>query len=477
MTRPPDVDVLVVGAGISGLACAAFLRERGVGVRVVEGQRRSGGVIETRRESGYLFEIGPNSTLDSKPALGRLVAAAGLSARLRAASPNAKNRFILRRGVLYALPTSPPGLFATRLFSARAKLRIAAEMFVKARIPDDDESVADFVRRRFGREFLEYAIGPFVSGVYAGDPERLSLRSAFPVMHEFETAHGGVIRGAARTAKERRARRAAQGKTGPSQLVSFDDGMAVLVDRIAERLGEALRTDSEVCSLRSAGGAPGWVAEVASRRGGEEVSARAVVLAVPTEPASALVAHLDAGLSALLAAVPYAPVATVFCGWDRSRVSHALDGFGFLVPAVEGRDILGTIFSSTLFDGRAPEGKVALTTFIGGVRRPELVADLDEGALVDRVVDQLGGLLGVSGAPEFFHVQKWTRAIPQFVVGHRALTDAIARLETEHSGLFFCTNYQRGVSVGDCVEHAASVAEAVARALPAPRSPLDPESL
>lgn len=464
MTRP-DVDVLVIGAGISGLACAAFLREGGRSVCVVEKADHAGGVIETRRESGYLIEVGPNSTLDSKPALGRLVGSLGLSPRLCAASPEAKNRFILRDGRLHALPMSPPGLLATKLFSAAGKLRIAGEVFAPARIPDDDESVADFVRRRFGREFLDYAIGPFVSGVYAGDPERLSLRSAFPIMHEFESAHGGVIKGAMKTAKERRARRAAQGKTGPSQLVSFDEGMAVLTGVAGDHLGEALRTGADVHALRRDG--HGWVAAV----GGEEVSARAVVVAIPTAPAADLVRGLDADTAALLESVPYAPVASVFCGWDRARVSHPLDGFGFLVPAVEGRDILGTIFSSTLFPGRAPEGKVALTTFVGGMRRPELVADLDDDAIVERVVDELRRVIGVSGAPELVRVHRWARAIPQYVIGHRRLTDAIARMENQHSGLFFCTNYQRGVSVGDCVEHAAAVAHAVAD------KPVRPESL
>lgn len=457
----PTVDVAVIGAGISGLSCAHFLRSRGARVVVLEKEQRAGGVIETRREDGYLMEVGPNSTLDSKPGLDRLVGELGLTDRLRYASPAAKNRFILRGGKLHALPMAPPGLVATRLFSVRGKLRIAGETLVRRRREGDDETVADFVRRRFGPEFLDYAIAPFVSGVYAGDPERLSLRSAFPIMYEFEHDHGGVIRGAMKTAKERKARRAARGKSGPSRLVSFDEGMAALTRCLAEGLAESLVLGAHVSSVWWKPGEGVW--EVTSTSAGETktILAAAVVVAAPASVAAELVAPLDGETATLLRSIPYAPVASVFCAWDRSSVSHALDGFGFLVPGAEGRDILGTIFSSSLFDGRAPEGKVALTTFVGGTRRPELVGELDDEAIVRTVVGELRAIVGVTGDPELFRVCRWERAIPQYVVGHRRVVDAIADLEKQYSGLFFCTNYQRGVSVGDCIDHAAAVADRI----------------
>jgi oxygen-dependent protoporphyrinogen oxidase len=443
----PNADVVVIGAGISGLSCAHFLRRRGKRVIVLEKSGRAGGVIETRSEAGFLYEVGPNSTLDSKPGLDRLVGELGLGDRLHHASPRASKRFILRGGTLHALPMAPPSLLATRLFTLRGKARIAGELFAGRRRGDEDESVADFVRRRFGREFLDYAIGPFVSGVYAGDPERLSLRSAFPPMHEFERDHGGVIKGALRTAKARRERNAERGKKGPAKLASFDDGMEVLTRALAEGLGESLRLQSGATAIRPVG-----------------VATDCVVVSSPTDVAARFVESLDATTAALLREIPYAPVASVFLGYAHADVRHPLDGFGFLVPEVEGRRILGTIFSSSLFDRRSPEGAVALTTFVGGMRHPELVG-LDADELIEMVAAELRDIIGVSGEPVFSHVFRWEKAIPQYAIGHSRVTDAIDSLETQYSGLFFCTNYQRGVSVGDCVDHAAALAERVANSL------------
>lgn len=452
----PHRDVVIVGAGISGLACAHFVSRGGANVTVLERAARAGGVIETRRESGYLLEVGPNSTLDSKPGLDRLVDEVGLRERLRAASSSAaNNRYILRGGRLHALPMAPPSMVKSRLFSLRGKLRIAGEFFVPRRRDESDESVADFVRRRFGDEFLDYAIGPFVSGVYAGDPEQLSLRSAFPPMHEFERDHGGVIRGAMRTAKERKARNAARGRTGPSQLVSFDGGMQVLTDRLAELLGDNLRLETAVTSIEPLAGAR-WRVTAESPSGVQRLDADTVVLAASADVAAALVEPLHAEAASLFRDIPYAPVASVFLGYRREDVVHPLDGFGFLVPAVENRRILGTIFSSSLFPGRAPEGDVALTTFVGGMRRGDLVG-LDNDALIDLVTEELDDLIGIKAAPRFVHVHTWRRAIPQFAMGHSRVTDAIDSLETEYSGLFLCTNYRRGVSVGDCIDSAATL--------------------
>jgi oxygen-dependent protoporphyrinogen oxidase len=274
-------------------------------------------------------------------------------------------------------------------------------------------------------------------------------------MHEFESGYGGVIKGAMKTSKARRARNAARGRTGPSQLVTFDRGMAVLTDLLAERLGSRLLLETEVSGLDPLSGSR-WRVRLDGAAGDQEITARTVVVSAPADVAADLVAPLNAEAAALFRDIPYAPVASVFTGFRRDDVAHPLDGFGFLVPAVENRDILGTIFSSSLFAGRAPDGSVAVTTFVGGMRRPELVAREDD-ELTDMVMRELADIIGVRDAPSFTHVFKWKRAIPQYALGHRRVTDAMDSLETEYSGLFFCTNYRRGVSVGDCVDHAASL--------------------
>jgi oxygen-dependent protoporphyrinogen oxidase len=204
-----------------------------------------------------------------------------------------------------------------------------------------------------------------------------------------------------------------------------------------------------------------WRASLESRDGAGQVIARAVVVSTPADSAAALVSPLHAEAASLMREVPYAPVATVFLGFREDDVTHPLDGFGFLVPAAEDRRILGTIFSSSLFADRAPQGCVALTSFVGGMRRPEL-ARIEERELTEMVTDELREIIGVRGVPDFVHVYRWERAIPQYALGHNRVTRAIEALETQYSGLFFCTNYQRGVSVGDCVDHAATVASRIA---------------
>jgi oxygen-dependent protoporphyrinogen oxidase len=242
--------------------------------------------------------------------------------------------------------------------------------------------------------------------------------------------------------------------------------MTVLTDRLAEDLGDRLACDTAAVALQPLEGSR-WKVALESPRGSAEVTARAVVVSAPADVAAGLVAPLHAEAATLLREVPYAPVASVFLGFRAADVAHPLDGFGFLVPAAENRGILGTIFSSSLFDNRAPEDSVALTTFVGGMRRPELALDVDEGEIVERVADELREIIGVRGVHEFSHVVRWERAIPQYALGHHNVARAIDDLETQYSGLFFCTNYRGGVSVGDCIDFASTLSTRVIQHTPA----------
>jgi oxygen-dependent protoporphyrinogen oxidase len=453
-----EVDVVVIGAGISGLTLAFHLQKRGARVTVLEAADRPGGAIGSRRVDGFLVEAGPNSMLETTPLIGDLVREVGLEQQLLVANPAAKKRFILREDRLTPLPMSPGAFLGTRLFSAGAKLRLFREPFVKPPPPAFEETVAQFVRRRLGQEFLDYAINPFVAGVYAGDPERLSARAAFPKLVELEQRYGSLIRGQIQGARERRAR--AEQSKQTARMLSFWNGMQSLTDAVAAKLAD-VRVATPVVGLAPVAQG-GYVVRCNPRHGdaAREVHARAVVVAVPAYAAAALVAPLSPAVARELEAIVYPPVASAVFGFLRSSLKHPLDGFGFLVPAVERRRILGTIFSSTLFPNRAPEDHVALTTFVGGMRQPDLATG-DE-AVSHTVRAELKPLLKVKTSPVMTAVTCWERAIPQYELGHLDRMERVAALERDHPGLAFCANWRGGISVGDCVKSAASVAERVA---------------
>ncbi|MBI2961764.1 MAG: protoporphyrinogen oxidase, partial [Betaproteobacteria bacterium] len=376
------------------------------------------------------------------------------------AEPAAKNRYILRGGKLLALPLSPPALLKTQLFSARAKLGLVREIFVGRSAPDEEETVAQFVRRRLGAEFLDYAINPFVAGVYAGDPEKLSVRAAFPKLFDIEQRYGSLIRGQIRGAKERRRRGEVSKQAAP--MLSFRDGMQTLTDAIAARLAD-LRLGTRATGLVRFEGSV-WEISASGPGGPAAIRANALVVATPALAAAQLVKRLSPGAAAALEAIPYPPVASVACAYARADVAHALDGFGFLVPKKERRRILGTIFSSTLFPNRAPDGTVLLTTFVGGMRQPEL-ARADEAGIAALVEEELASLLGVRAAPRQRWVNRWERAIPQYTLGHLARIAAIEAAERAFPGLFFCANYRGGISVADCIGSSRAAADRVVQHL------------
>jgi len=448
VTRGIDADVIVVGGGISGLASAWGIQQQGARVLVLETGSRAGGCIATSREQGCLLESGPNSALETTPLIKPLLEALGIAGARIPATPEARNRYILRQGRLNALPLSPFAFLTTPLFSTRAKLRLFREPFIARGAPDAEESVAAFVRRRLGVEFLDYAINPFVGGVYAGNPEMLSVAAAFPRLHELEQKHGSLIRGQLFGARARGRNPEKSKQSAP--MFAFREGMQMLTDAIAQRL---LRVElgTEVESVTA--GDNCYVINANSAGARREFCARAVLLAVPAYAAARLVAPFAPPAAAALAAIPYPPVAVVHSAYRRSAIAHPLDGFGMLVPECERRQILGTIFSSTLFGNRAPDGLVLLTTFVGGARQPEL-ARLDENEIADTAHAEHAALLGAAARPEFVRIRRWPRAIPQYSLGHSARIKQVEEAEHRFPGLFFCANYRGGVSIGDCIKSA-----------------------
>ena len=456
-----DTDVLVVGAGISGLTTAFRLLREGMRVEVIDREPRVGGVIGSERVDGVLYERGPNSILETSPQIGELVADLGLSSERLEVSALAARRYVVRKGTLMPLPTSPLAFLRTAVFSFRSKLRLLREPFVAPAPADREETVSEFVQRRLGRELLDYAVEPFVAGIYAGNPDELSVKAAFPRLHALEQRYGSLIRGQVLGARER-ARRGEKARN-TARSFTFRNGMQALPDALARAIVN-VRTGVRATQIRRADdGRLAMIVEGADGR--YEVRAAAVVLAVPARAAAFLLRDIAADATKALEEIPYAPVASVALAYRSSDVTHPLDGFGFLAPRVEHRRVLGSLFSSSMFEARAPEGEVLLTTFVGGRRSPEVVDVTDE-EIVRRVREELAELAGIRGEPCVCRVTRWREAIPQYTLGHLARVERARAAEARLPGLYLCSSYMGGVSVGDCIKSAIETAERIARQRP-----------
>ncbi|HYC32011.1 MAG TPA: protoporphyrinogen oxidase [Gemmatimonadales bacterium] len=446
--------VAVVGAGLAGLTAAFRLKRRGVRVVVYESGDRPGGTIRSERRDGYLAELGPSTMATPGPAAAALIADLELGARLVASAPEARHRYIVRRGKLVALPTTPPEVLTTRLLSNAAKLAVFGEPLTDAADSPVEESIAGFVRRRFNQEVLDYVANPFVAGVFAGDPEQLSVRHALPRLYAMEQSHGSVIKGMMQRARARRPKEEAEGDRG--DVVSFRDGLQELTDALVRDLGPSVRARAAVTGVRR--GPRGWTVEAAFQA--NELY-DAVVLAVPAYCVDDIDLAFD-GAERLktIASIPHPPVAVLALGFRRAEVTHPLDGYGFLVPEAERRHVLGALFSSSLFPGRAPEGHVLLTTFVGGVRNPDL-AHADLNTLTARVLDDLRALAGARGEPTFRAAHLWPKAIPQYTLSHGRFKEIMDDVERRNAGLALAGSYREGVSLGDVIAGADDAASRI----------------
>ena len=456
--------IVVIGGGISGLACAWRLQRMGVPVLLLEQAERVGGVIQSVRRDGVLFEAGPQSFL-LNPALAELVREAGLENEVLTGDARAA-RYVLLGGKLVRAPMSPLGLLSSGLLSWSTKKRLFGEPFGKTSPPEQDESIAAFVRRKFGAELLDRMVAPMVGGIFAGDPERLSLRAAFPAVYEAEKTYGSVIRGMMKARKTR------DSSAPRARLAALRDGNETLAARLAEKLGAIVRTRARVVALRrvpAAGGGRGAVEEtsayevecdVEGRR--ETIPARAVVIATPTRAAAALLVPLAPAAATELARIEYAAVAVVGTSYSREHLKQPLDGFGFLAPRSERVRVLGTVFNSCVFPGRAPEEQTMLTSFVGGVADPS-AAGLPDEPLYQTVEAELRRVLGIFFRPVTRFAQRWPQAIPQYGLGHRELIARVREGLAAVPGVFLAGNYLDGPSVGACVETANRVAEVAAK--------------
>ena len=467
---------VVIGAGITGLACAFRLQQLGIRALVLEASGKAGGVISTVRRNGFFFEAGPQCPRFPKP-VWTLIRELGLKDEFVAGDPRAK-RYILRNGELHRAPFSAGGLFTTSLVGLTSKYRLLSEVFRHSQPPAGEESLAEFVDRKFGPEVLGYLVDPFISTVFFGDPRKMGMHSAFPALVEWERSRGSVVRGALSAYRAKR-----DAKTKPSaearsandsnlkhrdlhvtdalpSLGSFKEGMGTLVDRLAEKSGEDLRFGVKVKSVaaRNGGdeGKPGWRILLSS---GDAINTDAVVAATPAYAAAPLLAESVPKLSSLLAAIEHAPMDVVSSAFDRKQVRHPLDGFGFMVPRREGLRTICTFWNSSLFPLHARSGTVVMTSFAARGGYGGNLAEMPDDLLVQQVEAENAAVLGITGAPIDRMTWKYPRALPQYNVGHAQRVKEIREALGELPGLFLAGNYLVGRSIGDCVESCFQAAD------------------
>ncbi len=446
--------IAVVGGGAAGLTAALALRQKDHVVSLFEASDRVGGVMRSERSGGFLADLGPNSMLAPPPMVQALLRDLDLT-RERVDSPSAaRRRYVVRDGRPLPMPASGTAFLTTPLLPLRAKLRLLAEPFNRSRPAGTEESVAQLVRRRLGQDWVDYALNPLVAGIYAGDPEQLSSIHSMPVLGSLEARYGSLLGGAIRMMRERKSDRAEP----EGRLFSYREGMETLPRAITARLAGDVRLRTRVTGITPIEGS--WLLTLEGPDGAVRQLFDAVICAAPSYAlADATFEGREREAWHALGGIRYTPVAVVVSGFRREEVGHPLDGFGALVPEVERRQTLGTLFSSTLFPDRAPPGHVTLTTFVGGARQPELALG-GEATIAAAVERDYRELLGVRGSPVFRRIQVWTRAIPQYNLGYDATLQAMDRIEEANPGLYLAGSFRNGVSVGDVMTSGALAAQA-----------------
>ena len=449
---------LIIGGGVTGLALSLDLARQGRSVTLVEAEEAPGGNVNSVTEDEWQVELGPN-TLLCKPSLYRLIDSLGLVDEIIFPPTASKKRYVVSDGQPVPLPSGALSAVTHSLLGFKAWCHLFSEPFRKPAA--HEETLAAFVERRLGPRVLEHFVDPFVSGVYAGDPQRLSAQAAMPRLHRMEQQHGSLLRGGIAAMGSARAQRRQERSDGfpdhwRGSLVSFPRGLETLTQAMADEFAHypeaRLVTGSRVASIRRE--EDRWQA---IDQNNQSFRGHEMVLATPAPISAKLLQHVDTDLHAALDEIAYPPLAAVALGYPSDAISHPLDGFGMLIPGREKRQTLGALFSSTLFPARAPQGHALLTCFIGGRRNPGVMAQPDD-ELINIISTELSEILGIQGPPVFSRVKRWSRAIPQYEVGHLERIEAIEARVARHQGLHLAGNWRDGISVGDCINSGQAMA-------------------
>jgi protoporphyrinogen/coproporphyrinogen III oxidase len=442
----------ILGAGISGLTAAYLLQKKGYEVTVLEKKSSPGGAIETDFEKGYLLERGPNSALETTPVIAQLVDELHLKDEIIYGSKQSNKRYILRDNKLHALPVSPQAFLKTKLFSSKAKGRLFLEPFISRSKDGYYQSISEFVKRRLGEEFLDYAINPFVAGVYAGNPDKLSVKSAFPLLYNLEEKYGGLIIGTVRSIRERK-KRPEKAKQS-AKMFSFKKGMHTLTNAIAAQLDDKIIYSADVSGVEKK--SFGYGIHYSSGNDKSSLSCDAVISTIPAFNAADIFKNFDPQLANHLREIYYPPVLVVSLSYNKSSVKLPLDGFGFLVPEKEKKSFLGAIWNSIIFPERADDDKALFTLFVGGARDPEII-NYDKQVLINKVKKEFEEIMHIKEEPLFISSRFWGRAIPQYNLGYIEHENYFDKFERENPGFILSGNYRGGISVSDCIKNSEMV--------------------
>lgn len=448
--------IAIVGGGISGLSLAYALLEKKpeLDVTVFEAEARAGGKILTEKINGYVCEGGVNGFLDNKTSTLELASKINLTPVK--SNDNAKKRYIYTSGKLRLIPESPVKFLMSNFLSPHGRLRMIGEYFVP-KADKDDETMESFAVRRIGREFFEKLLDPMASGVYAGDPSKMSIRSCFSKVYELEQAYGGLLKGF--MALGRHAKKSGKKvSAGPGgTLMSFRDGMYSLVESLKARLGERVKTGKGAKGIDKNGNRLKIFFN-----DGSTYESDCIVLASPAHNTAEIVKDMDKDIYDILKEIPYPPLSVVSFGFKREKIERDISLFGFLIPGKEKRKILGTLFDSSIFPNRAPEGHVLLRSMVGGARAADL-ALLNDEKLISTVRDELSDILNIKAEPDFVKIFRWEKAIPQYVLGHHNKLKLLDEAVSKHKGLYLTGNAYRGVAVNDCIANSYRLAETIMR--------------
>ncbi len=450
--------VIIIGGGMSGLSLAWYLKNMATdwNITVLEAEGRVGGKAWTDRKDGFVIERGVNGVLDNKPSTLDLATALGVEP-LRS-NDASRIRYIVRNGKLVALPTSPGQFLSSPVLSLWGKMRLMLEPLIPPMQKDIDETLASFAKRRLGDEAYRYLIDPIASGIYAGNPERLSLKACFPRIHELESEYGSLIR--AMISLQAKAKR--KGERGPSAgpggvLTSFRGGMEDLVLALRQALKNEIMVNAKVMEIEQKG--DGWHVFLED---GTNLSASHLVLSLPAYNAASLVKTISSRLSSLFSHFEYPPIAVCAFGIRKKDIKGNLNGFGFLCPFCESRKILGALWDSSVFENRAPKGYHLVRCLIGGMRNRHIL-ELNDSKILDMALWELRSLTGLRSDPDLAVVFRWKRAIPQYHTGYFELIQNIRQEIAKIPSLFIRCNWIGGVSLNDCVANSKKLAKTISK--------------
>lgn len=444
--------IIILGAGISGLATAHWLHKDGFDVKILEAKIEAGGAMETSTENGFLIDFGPNSGLETTPLIRQIVDDVGLSNEMIYASEISNKRYILRDDKLHPLPMNPVSLIKSKLFSTKGKLRLLGEPFVGKSDDGYYQSIAQFVSRRLGQEFLDYAIDPFVSGVFAGDPHKLSVKSAFPKLYRLEEIYGGLVKGMIKGSRERK-KRTEESKQS-AKMFSFINGMQSFPMAIASRLKDNILFECKVKSVERTSTSSGSKWKIIYENIGQlhTFISDYVLSTVPAFETSKIFGALDSNLVTHLEHIFYPPVMVMYLGFNKKDIGIPLDGFGYLIPSKEKKSFLGAIWSSIIFPNRCDDDKAAFTIFVGGARSYQF-SESEKSVIIEKALNEFKQIMNIKAGPILVKEKLWHKAIPQYNLGYIEYENYFDKFEKENSGIFLGGNYRGGISVGDCVKN------------------------